>query len=165
MGYKPVPPELNLRPTIPAPATPNGLYNDIAPHHELRREQPWHRVAINMARRGFSNQIISVKLGKSPVAISNLLRQPWARDYIVNKMEDDIQTEVANMFKGAVKVAAGNILTALQSEDEAVRMRASVNVVERVCGKATQPIREEKVEPEKMTDDELERRIAVAAGN
>lgn len=143
---------------------PGALHNDSDPQYYIKYERPLHRLVIYLAANGLTMKEIAAKTEQSTVAISNILRQPWARAKMIEVMKETGEENIRDLLKPAAKDALLQIIKISKNEDglvpAAVQLAASVNVVDRFLGKPTQPITTEEVAPEKLSDEELEARIA-----
>lgn len=141
---------------------PNALHNDIDSGVTYKKEKISHRLIICAAAGGATNVEIAASLGLSLPTVSNVLRQPWARERMLQTMKDNADENIRDILKTAAIPALKQIIET--STDETVkaevRLAASRDIVDRFLGKATQPLTHEEVSVDKLTDEELERRIA-----
>lgn len=147
---------------------PDAFYNDIDPAKGQmhKRERPAHRLMIMMAANGATIKEIAEKLELSATNVSNVLRQPWAREKLQNFMKENAEESLQDILKGAAAPALKRIIAIAEtSEDEAVKLRANQDITDRFLGKASQKVITEDVTPEKLSDEELERLIQQKRSN
>lgn len=138
------------------------LFNSAEPSHGVLHEQPEHRLMIWMKSQGASNREIARQLGYSEPWVSQVLRQPWARERIVNILKDAGGDELGTILKGA---AADSLHTLIDLRDTslnpAVRRAAADSLLDRYLGKPTQHVETKQaitVSQSSLTD--IDREIA-----
>jgi len=143
----------------------DALFNDIEPGLVLQREKPVHRLIVELAQRGGTVQAIAAEVGMTQQHVSQVLRQPWARQRIVNGLKESIQNELKELLERSARPALERIVTLSESaEDLRVKADANKYLVDRLLGKPSQPVEDRTVEPNKLSDDELNRRVTGIVG-
>lgn len=122
---------------------PDLLHNQREPYYYIQHEKPEHLVAVYLKAEGNTNTEIAEAMGMSPVAISNILRQEWA----VRRLTEIIHTNGSREVKELLSEsqAAKSIRTLIEIRDNknaqnADRIKAANAHIERVYGKAAQPV-------------------------
>ena len=141
-------------------ALEHALHNDLDPKYEIKRETTKHRVALFMASQGKGIGEIAERLGLSRMAVTNLLRQPWARERIVEEIQEAGVDELRKILAGEAKASITKLVELRDNADSAqVQLAAADKLLDRFLGKPTQPIRDE-TDPSKlkeMSDADLAR--------
>ena len=148
--------------SIGAKADANALHGAKEPFYHIQSERAEHRVMIFLKAQGHSNIEIARATGFTSVAVSNILRQPWAARRIVEEITLAGRDEVAELLQGA---AADSVLKLIQLRDDAngkvppaVQKSAADAILDRVYGKPNQRFEHTyNKNPEDMSDDELQR--------
>ena len=142
------------------------FHNDRQPFYEIKHQKPEHLVMIYMKAEGQSNKEIAEKMEVTPVTVANVLKQPWARKQLADIIHKNGGNEVATLFKSAAAEAAQVLIEEMQNEDARPgdRISAADKVLDRVFGKASQPISHSYTNEDlqKMADSEL---LKLASGN
>lgn len=141
---------------------PEAFHNDIDAPYTRKREKHQHRLMIMMASNGKNHTEIAEALGASTATVSHVLRQPWAREKMQSFMKENAADNLRALLKGAAGPALERVVALSQSETvkPEVALAASRDILDRFMGKATQPTTVENVTPEKMSDEEIEKRLA-----
>lgn len=110
------------------------------PTFAIINEKPEHRLILWMKAQAFSNREIATKLGYSEGWVSQICRQPWFRQRLVQELETMGKDAVESILKGEL---ANSIYTAVEIRDDheapkAVRLAAAKSLWETVLGKPTQ---------------------------
>lgn len=141
------------------------FFNDRQPFYAIKHQKPEHLVMIYMKAEGQTNKEIAEKLEVTPVCVANVLKQPWARKQLADIIHNNGGNEVATLFKSAAADAAQVLIDEMGSaETSRDRISAADKVLDRVFGKASQPL-EHKYSNEdlaKLPDAEL---LKLAQGN
>lgn len=142
-----------------------ALHNDADAKAPRQKETPIHRRMVDLHLQGFNITEIAKLLGHTNSTVSNTLRQPWARQYMINTSRQDVMGEVQKLLKDEV-LPSLNVLIEIRDNDTlhpAVRAGAANSLIERLLGKAAQPIISTKTNDlDKLSDAELH---AIARGN
>ena len=114
------------------------------PFYVVQQERPAHRAALEMAAQGYDVKEIAAKLGYTPVAVNNWLRQPHAQQTLVDTIHKNIQADerVVEIVKDNV-VAACELYAQVLADKNAPlekRMEAAERFLNRRYGKPNQPI-------------------------
>ena len=136
-----------------------ALFNDGDPQYFLDKETPKHRKMIDMHIAGYTNKEISELIGCTPNHVSNVVRQPWARAYIVKETKKTVQEEMRDFLEGEVMPTL-LVVRAVRDNPEARtadRLSASAQLLDRFLGKPVQPMTTEQVDPSKLSSEDLER--------
>ena len=145
---------------------PDALFNDRQPHYEIKHQKPEHRIVIFLKAEGNTNREIARITGMSEVAISNILRQPWARTQLLDEINKAGRNEVVEIFKGAAADVAQTMVDIVNNPEakSADKISASHLILDRLFGKATQPLAHSFSEGDlkNLTDDQL---FKIASGD
>lgn len=132
------------------------------PQHELQTERPIHRNIVLLAMRGYTNTEIAKECGVTPPMVGYTLLQPWAVKYMSENMHKHGMDKVEVLLKGAVASAVERIIKEMDNPDarSSERTSAAKEIIDRVYGRAVQPIVHTNVKAEKeMSDAELDQEI------
>lgn len=145
---------------------PDALYNDRQPRYEIKHQKPEHRTIIFLKAEGNTNREISRITGMSEVAISNILRQPWARTQLLDEINKAGRNEVVTIFKGAAAEVAQTMVDIISNPEVKASDKISAGhlILDRLFGKATQPLAHTFSDSDlsKMSDDQL---LKLASGS
>ena len=146
-------------------ALEDGLHGDFDAAHKILREQPYHRTIINMSAAGYTTEEIAAFTGRNRQTVSNTLRQPWARTYLIQEAKKTVQEEIRQLLEQEaipsirklveirVSVGAGT------AADKGVAKQAADSLLDRFLGKPTQPISTTEKPPSEMSDEELKAQV------
>lgn len=145
-------------------AAENGarMFNQKDPNLAILHEKPEHRIAIILKAQGFSHTEISKKLGYTIPWVSQILRQPWAREALLEEINKSGREAVGALLEGEAVNSVFRIVDLRDtSGDDGVRLRASQDLLDRHLGKATQRV-ETKNESFVVTGEmkDIEKRLA-----
>lgn len=146
--------------------TGHRLFNDnvVAGQNTTRplnKEQPHHRLMVLMRARGFSTSEIAEQLGYTPSTVSVALRQPWARQMLVDILQSEGLDGVHKLLQAEL---VPSILRLVDVRDAPTSKGSEVTaaataIIDRFLGKPTQRV--EHAEAQVPTDmAALEREIA-----
>jgi len=139
---------------------PPPLTNAKPPFYHNQRETPAHRAMLHLAAKGYTVKEIAERIGRTPVCVNNILRQPMLQSTLVNEIrrvqgEDE---QVVEVIKSNV-VNAVQVLANIVRDDKAKgsdRIAAANALLERRYGKANQPInRGTDVDLNSLSDSDL----------
>lgn len=139
-----------------------GFFNAREPQYELQAERPVHREMCLMAMRGYTNTEIAREYGVSPPMVNYVLLQPWAKKYMSENMHKHGMAKVEVLLKGAVARAVERLIIEMDNEKarSSERTSAAEKVIERVYGRAAQPLIHVSSAPAKeLSDAELDSEI------
>lgn len=149
---------------------PDQLYNDRPPRYIIKHQKPEHRNMILLKAQGCSNKEIAELMGVTAVCVANVLKQPWARQQVLQEINSLGRNEVTQIFKSAAADVAQMLVDTVNSVDEKVTPREKISagslILDRLFGKAAQPIDVSINDGalKKMSDEEL-LRIATNGSN
>jgi len=138
--------------------SPPPLYGDHPSRFDYATERPWHRLAIMLCAEGHSYREIAERTGYTTWAVSNALRQPWARKILLEEIHRAGRDELAEILKSAATDSVFTLITLRDgAEQESVKLGAARELLDRFLGKANQPVTVKQatdVDPTKI-DEEL----------
>jgi hypothetical protein len=130
----------------------------VRTEYKLKREKWEHRCIALLKAQGFSNKEISEQTGYTPVSVSNILRQPWIRDLIMQEIKLAGRDAVQELLHASTYDSVTTLIEIRDNPDNSARdrMGASVNLLNRTYGMPNQPItHNEGVKLENLSDEEL----------
>ena len=144
---------------------PEALHGDLDAATTIQREQPVHRTIINLSVAGYQNNEISQIVGRSPVTVANVLRQPWAREYITQQAKKTVQDEIRAVLeqealpsiKKLVELRDAPIVSAAE---RGVALQASNALLDRFLGRPVQPMTTDAKPVAELSDEELKAQVA-----
>jgi hypothetical protein len=138
----------------------NALFNDIEPAYVTKKEKPVHRRCAHLAAVGYNVKEIAAIVEMSPITVSNILRQPYAREATINAIKEDAAAEqIKSMLESAAPSAVKRIMSLAESKTGTeLGFKADLAIVERFMGKPVQPVSQAKPIAQ-MSDAELEASI------
>jgi len=137
----------------------NALVGDLDPKYLIKRELPVHRTMVNMAAAGYTSTEIAKAVGWSASAVSNVLKQPHSRQYLINEAKKTVQDDIKALLEQEVMPSIRSLVHVRDNSDKGSEViAASGMLLDRALGKATQPIAMTK-DPSSMSDEELREQI------
>lgn len=117
-----------------------------APKEVIQREKGVHRLMEYMYASGKSLRDIAAETGYSEAQVSKISRQTWFRANVAQLIHSQGAGNIQSLIEGGA-VEAAMVLRdlATSGETEAVRLKASQDILDRVMGKATQKVLHGKV--------------------
>lgn len=109
--------------------------------YERQRERPEHREMVLMRQLGFTAREIAEKVGYTPAGVNQVLRQPWARQRIL----EGLHASASKLQDMLDREAAESLLVQLELRDSpatptAVKAKICDSIMDRALGKATQKV-------------------------
>jgi hypothetical protein len=149
----------------------DALHGDFDPRHFLSYEKPWHRTAINMSAAGYRNNEIAAAVERSPQSVATALKQPWAREYLINQAKKTVQDEIKAVLEAEAMPSIRMLVSVRDgaTTKNADRLAASNALLDRFLGKPVQPMTTDAKPVDTMSDAELkaqvERELAASKAN
>lgn len=140
---------------------PNALHGDLDPVRLARRETPAHRTMVNMAAAGYTNCEIAKLTGYNAKTVATALKQPHAREYLINEAKKTVQDEIKELLAKEA-LPSLRVLASVRDDELApapARISASNSLLDRFLGKPVQPISDDIKPPSQMTDEELRAQV------
>jgi len=151
-------------PTIGKPHTNPPLQNARRNQIVVKNEKPIHRTAAWMYAAGHGTTDIALALNVTKASVSNWIAQSWFRDLVVQFHSETGQKEtLQSRFVNAGEQAFQRIYQLMNSSSDAVALKASTEIIDRVMGKApvmvknTPPAHVDPLDEAKALDDEIRR--------
>jgi hypothetical protein len=149
---------------------PDALHGDKEPNTGILREQPVHRIMVLLKAQGKSNREIAEFVGRTENNVSQILRQPWARERLLLEINGAGRDAVQELLRGEVTNSIFKIIEVRDgvTTEPHVQLAASNSLLDRFLGKPTQRVESMNtnlnatVSPEKL-DEELARTEAEIA--
>ena len=143
-----------------------GLYNDVRPKHIYTHEKPEHRKVLEMHMSGYTQKEIADHMGYCVNTVQTVIRQPWARKFVIEQTKKTVQQEMRDFLEAEV-LPTLKVVVAVRDNEKARasdRLNASAQLLDRFLGKPVQPMTTETVDVKKLSSDELERQAAAIIG-
>lgn len=142
-----------------------ALYNDTDTTHRYKQETIVHRQIAELARQGYNGVEIGGIVGRTPATVQKVLKQPCARQYMINAVKNDTLADMKAALEAFAPVGVGNLI-AMASDNKLKeanpKLFSDINdgLVTRVLGKPVQPLNHSHsvVDPDSLTDEELAQR-------
>jgi hypothetical protein len=144
---------------VAPPCGPSPLYNGRQPHYPIMHERLEHRVICHDKALGLSNKEIAERRGMSAVAISNILRQPWAQRMVLEIVHENGGDAVKQLLKSEALNSLDRLIVERDNPEArpSERIVAADKILDRLYGKPNQPIEHRATNLDTMSDEELER--------
>jgi len=146
---------------IPNPLS--ELFNSKDPNLVILHEKPEHRLLLWMKAQGASNKEISEQSGYTYPWLSQLFRQPWAQQRLIEMMDQCGRNRVSTMIASAAEDSVMTLIELRDDEDTpaVVRKSSAEYLINRFLGTPTQQV-EIKTEPKDglTTVEDLNSRIS-----
>lgn len=119
----------------------SALFNDKKPNLAVIHEKPEHRVMIHMKVAGWSNREIAHATGYTDAWVSQILRQPWARDQIIREIDRSGRDGVEAIIEASVKDSVWKVIELRDSAPKPeIQLAAARDLIDRALGKPTQKV-------------------------
>jgi lambda repressor-like predicted transcriptional regulator len=119
----------------------DALFETRRPNLVVLNEKPEHRLCIWLKVQGFSNREISERTGYTQPWLSQLFRQPWARQRIVSELQKAGKDSLQEILKASAEDSVYTLIELRDTaENESVRKSAASDLLDRFLGKPTQKI-------------------------
>jgi hypothetical protein len=141
----------------------DALHNPRSPHYEIQHEKSSHRWVIYLSAQGHNVSEIAAITGYTTVTVSNVLRQPWASQRVVDEMARSGKAGVEYVIQGAARKAVDRLITECDNmaARPAERISAADKLLDRCYGKPNQPITHSQgVDLNALSDAEIAQRLA-----
>lgn len=118
----------------------DALYRDLAPDIEIQREKPEHRIIVLLKAQGFSNTEISAHVGMGKEQVGRVLRQPWARQRLLDLLAEKGGSLVEKFLSGETMDSLHTLVEIRDDKNVHPSVRASTAnaILDRALGKAIQ---------------------------
>jgi predicted transcriptional regulator len=151
------------RPAISAPSCSiiepdSSAIQGRPPYYTIKHERGEHRVICFLKAQGFSNKEIADQVGFTPVAVSNILRQPRAQQIVAEEIARAGRPEVETLLQGATADAVRTLIeiNANDAAKSSDRIAAANSLIDRVLGKPKQSLDLTTTKrADQLSDDEL----------
>jgi hypothetical protein len=136
------------------------LFNDLDPVYSFKKEKPVHRTMVSLAVQGYTTKEIAASTGTTVPHVSNVLRQPHARQHMIENAKKDVSLEIRDFLEGEV-LENLRVMRTIRDDPQVkpeTRLAAADRLTDRHLGKPTQPftLPAGGKDPSKMTDAELD---------
>lgn len=123
-------------------ASPDKLYNDLKPNLAVIHEKPEHRLLIFLKTQGLSNTEISQRTGYQLAWVGQVLRQPWARERIVQELSLAGRDAVQEAIKSSALDTVHKMIDLRDDKQTPKAVVATIcsNLLDRFMGKPVQHI-------------------------
>lgn len=144
-------------------ASEDRFYNSKDPNLAIKHEQPVHRLMVMLKAQGKTNKKIAELTGKNECWVSQVLRQPWARQLLIRELREAGRDGIQALLEGEME---NSVQTLIELRDSAqaegsVRRGAANDLLDRFLGKPTQRVEQtQKVSITSTTIDELNAELA-----
>jgi hypothetical protein len=143
----------------------DDFFNAKDPNIAIKHESPLHRMMCYLKAQGLSNREIAVRTGKSETWVSQVLRQPWARDRVKEEMKAAGQDAIQTVITAAAMDSVYKLIEIRDNEKAkpSEQLAAANSLLDRFMGKPTQKIESENKTTIQTTDvAELQAELATA---
>jgi hypothetical protein len=135
---------------------PDALHNDSDSVREVLQEKPIHRHWVDLSLQGYTPTEIAKMTGHSMQWVSQVLKQPFARQYFINQSKKTVNEEIKALLEQEAIPSLKMLKNVRDNAPKASdRVAASRELLDRFLGKSTQPISNNVKPPSEMSDDEL----------
>ena len=135
----------------------DDFFNAKDPNLRIQSERPQHRLILFLKARGHNNREIAQAVGMSESWISQVLRQPWARERLAAELNAAGRDELSNLIETAAKDSLYKLVELRDDEEtpKAVAANVSTYLVDRFLGKPKQSIEQKVGQLDQLTDEQL----------
>ena len=127
---------------VAARENPDALYRARDPNLAVISEKPEHRIMCYLKAQGKSNNEIAELVHRTPPWVSQVLRQPWARDRILTIIKESGKDAVDVLLQSTT---VDSVVRLIEERDNpkakpAERINAANALLDRALGKAVQRV-------------------------
>lgn len=125
--------------------SPDRLYGDKVSDDTIQREKPIHRMMVYLHAAGATYAEIANQTGYTPTAVRMVLSQPWARQRLVQVLNETGRDQVKQFLTTQVAPSL-QVLQEIRDNEKAretARIAAAKEILDRALGKATQHVTSE----------------------
>jgi predicted XRE-type DNA-binding protein len=113
------------------------LHGSQRPNFVVLHEKPEHRIALHLKARGYSNKEVAELMGYTQPWMSQIMRQPWAREYLTKLIAAAGKDAIQDLLKVEM---ANSVLALVEVRDDALspaasRVSAANSLLDRFFGK------------------------------
>lgn len=139
-------------------ANPDKLFNSKLPNLAIQSEKPAHRVIVYLKAQGLSNREIAEKLGYTQPWVSQITRQPWFQNAVVEEIRRAGEDVVAKFLEGETLSSVQTLVAIRDDEAQkgATRVSAANAILDRALGKPTQYVQAETITRSGEAQKEME---------
>jgi len=112
-----------------------------------------------MSIAGYDQKEIAEKLGFSPLAVSDVLKQPHIQAYMIEQLDESQDNFREQIIAEGKAAFARTVDLAKNSSSEKIQADLNKYLVDRFLGRAVQPIENITQPVESMSDDELRKAL------
>lgn len=136
------------------------------PLREVEVERPYHRLFLYAAMSGMNATEIAEATGYHPTCIRNVLKQPWALEFMSKQLEKHGCGRVEQILRGASADAAALLVETIRDPECDIKVRSSnaKEVLDRVFGRSQQFINHRTVDPADLSDEQLAAEVVGTSG-
>lgn len=138
------------------------LHNATAPQCDLKKEKYEHRLMAILKASGLSNVEIAELTGFTTPAVGLIVKQPWAEQFILEKMHGTGDKAMQRLHAAADECAKRLIDLAATAQNEECKRKANNDVLDRRYGRPNQPYTVQTKQANELADSELAK---IAQGN
>jgi phage terminase small subunit len=138
-----------------------ALHNDSDSVREIQQEKAIHRRFVDLQLQGYTPTEIAKQTGYSMQWVSQVLKQPFARQHFINESKKTVQEEMKDFLESEV-LPSLQALKSVRDDPEARKadkIVASNSLLDRFLGKPVQPIAADAKPPSEMSDEQLRQQI------
>lgn len=141
-----------------------ALVGDMDPTRILTKEKPVHRTMINMAAAGYQVVEIAKFTEHSVQTVSNVLKQPWARQYLIKEAKKTVQDEIKQLLQSEALPSIRKLVEIRDSPmataaDKSASKAAADSLLDRFLGKPVQPMTTDAKPVSELSDEELKAQV------
>lgn len=141
----------------------DALFNSRDPNLQIQHEKPEHRYLLWMKAQGASNREIATQSGYSESWLSQLFRQPWATERLVEMLRESGKPVLDQTLSIIQSEAVNSVLKLVEIRDDpdtpkAVQRACCVDIVEQFLGKPKQKV--DVVQTSVRNIDEIDKELA-----
>lgn len=118
-----------------------ALHNRLEPNVDIKHERIQHRKMAWMIAKGLTQREVAKEMGYTEGWVSQVCRQPWFTEMVVEELSRVGRNVVEEIFKNA---APGSALKLIElrdnAESESVQLSATKELLDRYLGKAPQTV-------------------------
>lgn len=145
------------KPAAPLASRPLFSAHEDESRRVLKREKAIHRIIVMLTASGMSQGEIATHLGVSRGMIHDCLRQPWAKEMVVEEIQRSGRSTIDALVQGAALDSVMKLIELRDAEKSPVetQRKAANDILDRAFGKPNQPITHREEQVAEMSDAEL----------
>ena len=132
-----------------APYAPelHGVVARDLPGSSRKTERPWHRAAMYLLASGLTQQAVADALGRAPESVAQLVASPWFQQRLTEHIHRNGGGDIMQALQAESQKSLAVLIRLRDDEKVSPMVRSNIarDILDRVCGKATQRVEVQRI--------------------